>query len=792
MVYVQGVTLAQSGPWERAALLLLLSAASGAAALIYEVAWFQSLELIIGSTAVSLAVLLATFMGGTCLGSLLLPRLVSPRRRPLRVYAAIELGIGTCGVLVTLGLPLVGGAYLASNGGLPLRAAVAAICLLPPTILMGATLPALARGVEDAARAGYIYAANIAGAVFGSLLAGFYLLRVYDAAAASYAAAGINAAVTAVAWAMPRMPLTAPPARPEAVRSGDVAVYTAAALSGLCALGAETLWTRLLGLLFGASVYTFSIVLAVFLFGLGLGGALGSLAGRRLADPRAALGWCQWLAAAGIAWAACNLNASLPYWPVDPSLSSNIWFNFALDLDRALWVLLPAALAWGASFPLALAAASPQADNARVFAGVYAANTIGAIAGAVGVSLWLVGQAGSQRSQQALIGLAALAGLLLIRARFRLPLAAAGVLVAGGMIAAVPPLPPALAAHGRFSASWAGKTDIVYAAEGVHATVAVSDFPGGVRTFHVAGKIQASTAERDLRLQRMLGHLLTLTAASPRSILVIGCGAGITAGAAALDPRVERETIVEIEPLVPRAAADYFREANFGVLQNPRVQVRIDDGRHFLLTTRERFDGITIDPLDPWARGAAGFYTLEFLQALRQRLNPGGVATLYLQLFETNAEAVKSAIATFFEVFPHGTLWANTYQGRGHDMVLLGSAEPARIDLDALQQLLYGAGGAAFEPLASSLAEVGMYSLVDLFATYAGRRQDLAEWLTGAAINRDRNLRMQYLAGWSLHRDDAAQIYAGLIAHRRFPQDLFASRVGMLDSLRRALDRPVP
>lgn len=770
----------------------MLPAASGAAALIYEVAWFQSLELIIGSTAVSLAVLLAIFMGGTCLGSLLLPPLVSSKRRPLRVYAAIELGIGICGVLVTGGLPLAAGLYLASNGGLALRAAIAAACLLPPAILMGATLPALARAAETPSRAGFIYAANIAGAVFGSLLAGFYLLRVYDVVTASQTAAAINVALAILAAAAARMPLNPPQAHPETGPVRDGAVYAVAALSGLCALAAETLWTRLLGLLFGASVYTFSIVVAVFLFGLGTGSALGSMTAARTARPRAALAWCQWLAAAGIAWAAYNLNASLPFWPVDPSLSSNVWFNFALDLDRALWVMLPPTLAWGASFPLALAAVAPRPDQARVFAGVYAANTTGAITGAVGAGLWLAGQAGSQRSQQLLIALSALAGLLLMRARFRLPVAAGGVLVAAGLIAAVPPLPRALAAHGRFAASWAGKTDIVYAAEGVHATVAVSSFPEGVRTFHVAGKIQASTAERDLRLQRMLGHLLTLTAASPRSILVIGCGAGITAGAVAIDPRVQRETIVEIEPLVPRAAAQYFRQANFGVLEDPRVQVRIDDGRHYLLTTRERFDGITIDPLDPWARGAAGFYTLEFLQALRQRLNPGGAATLYLQLFETNAEAVKSAVATFFEVFPHATLWANTYQGRGHDMVLLGSLEPLRIDLDRLQQLLYGPASAEFGPLVSSLAEAGMYSPVDLFATYAGRKQDLAEWLAGAAINRDRNLRMQYLAGWSLHRDQAAEIYAGLVAHRRFPQDLFVSRVGMLDSLRRALERPLP
>ncbi len=250
------------------------------------------------------------------------------------------------------------------------------------------------------------------------------------------------------------------------------------------------------------------------------------------------------------------------------------------------------------------------------------------------------------------------------------------MLLAGFLILTVPPIAKVLIAYGRYAATWVGKGDIVYAAEGMNSSVAVSSFPNGVLTFHVAGKIQASNVPRDMRLQRMLGHLTTLTTANPRSVLVIGCGAGITAGAVSIDPRVERETIVEIEPLVPQAASAYFSEPNFDVLRNPKVQVRIDDGRHYLLTTKERFDGITVDPLDPWVKGAANLYTKEFLEAMKQHLNPGGVVTMYIQLFETDLEAVKSSVATFFEVFPNGTIWGNPYQGQGHDMVLLGQVEP--------------------------------------------------------------------------------------------------------------------
>jgi len=344
-----------------------------------------------------------------------------------------------------------------------------------------------------------------------------------------------------------------------------------------------------------------------------------------------------------------------------------------------------------------------------------------------------------------------------------------------------------LVAYGRYAATWVGKGDVIYTGEGINSSVAVSSFPNGVLTFHVAGKIQASNVPRDMRLQRMLGHLTTLTAATPRSVLVIGCGAGITAGAVSIDPRVERETIVEIEHLVPQAASAYFGEPNFNVLHNPKVQVRIDDGRHYLLTAKERFDGITVDPLDPWVKGAANLYTKEFLEVMKQRLNPGGTVTMYIQLLETNLEAVKSSVATFFEVFPNGVLWGNPYQGQGHDMVLLGQAKPLRIDLDEMEQRFGYRDEASRIP--QSLAEVGMNSPVDLFATYAGRKSDLTEWLRGAAINRDSNLRMQYLAGLGLNLDDSVSIYAGMLAYRKFPADMFTSTEGRVDSLREAIRR---
>ena len=288
--------------------LLLLFIGSGCAALIYEVVWFQLLQLNIGSSAVSLGVLLGVYMGGMCLGSLLLPKYLNPRHHPLRVYAYLELGIAVFGVIVLFAVPVVGRIYTSIAGtgqvSLVLRAIVASICLLPPTLLMGATLPAIARWVETTPRGvswlGYFYGGNLAGAVVGSLLAGFYLLRVFDMPTATAAAVALNVVVALVALAIaartPHTVITATADAPSVAAAPlEVSrlVYIAIALSGLTALGSEVVWTRMLSLLFGATTYTFSLILAVFLVGLGIGSSLGSAMARNLSNPRIALGWCQ-------------------------------------------------------------------------------------------------------------------------------------------------------------------------------------------------------------------------------------------------------------------------------------------------------------------------------------------------------------------------------------------------------------------------------------------------------------------------------------------------------------------
>ena len=557
-------------------------------------------------------------------------------------------------------------------------------------------------------------------------------------------------------------------------------------------------WTRLLGLLLGATVYTFSIILAVFLVGLGIGSGCAALLLRGVDRgpewSRRAMGWCQILLAAAIAWTAFTLASSLPYWPINPLLSSSPWFTFQIDLARALWTLLPAALLWGASFPLALGAAvAPGADPGKTVGAVYAANTAGAIAGALGFSMVLVPWIGSHGSERVLIAISALAavvalGPLLWRAR---AIAGGAGLIASLAIAAwlaahITGVPSMLIAYGRRMFNSASHTTILYAGEGMNASIAISRWDDGAVQFHVSGKVEASTESYDMRLQRMLGHLPALIHKQPRSVLVVGFGAGVTAGTFVVHPEVRRIVICEMEPLIPRTAMRYFAKENHGVLNDKRVEMVYDDARHYILTTREKFDIITSDPIHPWVKGSATLYSKEYFELVKRHLNPGGVITQWVPLYESDAATVKSELATFFSVFPNGTIWGNENDGGGYDTVLLGQAEPTRIDVDEMQARLTRPDNAA---VLASMREVGFYSAISMLSTYANRASDLQPWLAGAEINRDGNLRLQFLAGMALNVSAEGTIYNQILENRRFPEGLFAVSPQLLPELNSALHR---
>ena len=775
--------------------LLGLFVGSGCSALIYEIVWLQQLGLVLGATSISLAILLTSFMGGMCLGSLALPRLVSAARHPLRVYAMLELLIGLYGLAILWGMPYVSGVYcsftLPGSGDLMARALVALTLLLPPTILMGATLPAVARWMkssrEGMSSLGCFYGANTLGAVLGSLLAGLCLLPFFDVVVATCLAAAINISVAVCAWMLARgsqvsgVPSDARPIPNENQNSNDflggvtdprsngfsLVPYFVIGLSGLTALGAEVIWTRWLGLLFGPTTYTFSILLAVFLLGLGVGSWGGAWLARRARSPGMALAVSQLLLMIAIPFGAFMIVSVLPYWLHARDVNQSLLTRMSLDVIRALAAFLPATLLWGVSFPLAVAtAADERRDSARLVGGLYSANTLGAIIGILAVSLIAVPFFDGQFAQQTLTIFAGLAGVLMLtsvgeprRGWGLMTLGVAGCFVA---VSLVPEVPKGLLAYGRTVESWPTTREYFFVGEGLNSPVVVSESAAGFRCFHVAGKVEATNSLSDMRTQRLLGHLPAMVHPEPRTVLVVGCGSGMTTGAFLLHPSVERIVLCEMEPNVIQTARKYFAEENGGVLDDPRLEIVIDDARHFLATTREHFDIITADPIHPWVRGAASLYTTEFYDLCRSRLTPHGVVTQWVPLYESNPAAVKCELATFLQAFPRSSLWSGQNLETGYDLVVVGTIGDQEISPRTITQRLR-----SNPPLQRSFTEIGLPNSDALLSRFAADGAILTDWLRDAQINRDRNLRLQYLAGLTPESQTAQEIFQAMVRQRR-------------------------
>ena len=627
-------------------------------------------------------------------------------------------------------------------------------------------------------------------------------------------------------------------------------------------MGAEVVWTRLLSLMLGATVYTFSIILAMFLVGLGIGSSAGAFLARRPARARVALGVCQGLIAGAAAWGAFMITRFIPYWPINPietTKESGPWYIFLLDLLRAGCAVLPAAVLWGASFPLALAAvAARNQDSGRMVGGVYAANTVGAIIGSLAFSMLVIPQIGTQWGQRFIIILAAVSALVAFAPFFksrqetkkkgakrrgrtrafikgRLAGAFSPLAIVALLVVLVSPVPWVAVAYGRNSSGWMKKARrvlcrkgcalevltrmpinryCIYIGEGMNVSVAVTKSTSRLALFSWGGQ--------GAGLERYPGHAIAADAGAPvgtgrtnpddvKDVLVVACGAGVTAGSFMPYPIIERITICDIEPLVPKVVTPMFGETNYHIVdgidkENPHmvegkeVKVVYDDGRHYIRTLPKdaKFDIITSDPIDPWVKGCAALNTVEYYQMCREHLKPGGVMSLWIPIYESDNETIKSVIATFFQVFPNGMLFSNDLNGKGFDAVLLGQVEPTRIDLDKLHEKLNSPDYAAVK---ESLMEVGFGAdkagiiwrpniwgnpEIALLATYAGRGSDMGEWMKGAQINTDRNLRLQYLAGMSLNRHMETEILNGILKYYRFPEDVFIGSAERVREMRLA------
>jgi spermidine synthase len=680
-----------------APLIALLFFLSGAAGLTYQVLWMRSLGLFFGSDMYGVSIILSAFMGGLALGGLLGGGLAERSGRPLRWYGLAELGIGALALgfapLLAALAPWLRGLYPEASGSLGYQAArvlLAVAALLPPTALMGATLPlvvkAFVRRGDVVGRIGaHFYAVNTLGALVGTLAVGFVLLPRLGMTGTTLCAAAVNLAIGAVCLVLggrsPAAPAAAPaPAgavvsddplpglEPEARRRLAVAALLAIALSGFASFALEVVWTRILIASFSATVYSFASMLACFLFGIFLGSRLVGPEVDRHPNPVALFARLELGAALSVAVLCLLVNAV-------PGLFGRLMSGVTGVLGEAgrehalvvstliasfTLLVIPTTLI-GATFPVALRVYTRSA--ARVGAGtgrLYAANTGGAIGGSLVAGLLAVPWLGARVSLAGVAILFAGVGLLLVRAQGPLPgrvpgaraalLAGVAALLAGASLLA--PYRATLNFNQRAEVG----ARVVFHADGVQSSIDVIRSPSGATALAVGGNVEADDSEAQRRHFVLKGHLPLLWLEQPRTVLVIGLGMGITLRSTARHPGIERIEVVELSPEIVEAQA-YLKQVNDDVLSDPRIHVRIDDGRIFTQLTDRHYDMITADPIHPKISRVGYLYTREYYASIGRRLNPGGVVCQWMPMYQISPRRLRSAIATFVDVYPAATLW---------------------------------------------------------------------------------------------------------------------------------------
>lgn len=698
--------------WSRA---LLVTAGclfgSGLCALVYQTVWLRAFRLIFGASTPSTAAVLAIFMGGLGVGGLWLGRRVERTERPLVLYAHLELGIAASAALTPLLLDLAMAAYYAVGGSEGLggvgstlaRLLLSTLVLGVPVVLMGGTLPAAARAVTQSADVGrrglaMLYGINTLGAVAGTLLSTFALLEVFGARQALWIACLLNALVGLMArsagQALPPCP-KAVDAGPAPPRSRSLWTLSAAFVTGFVFLLAELVWYRMAAPLLGGSTYSFGLVLACALLGIGLGGALYALA-----PPREAT--------AGRFAVTCALEALLvlaPFAAGDElaylTYHLRAWGQVSFPLLVLSWtaitalLVLPAAVVAGYQFPMLLALKGrAERDVGKDSGEIYAANTLGSIFGSLsggfGLLPLLTAPGAWRLVGVALLGLSAWAGWVGRRERAPLLLATLCGAVALGCLWAEGP-----SAVWRHSPIGAGRADlsasswnerrqkehdlrraIAEAWEGRESALGISTSAGVAPL--VNGKSDGASFI-DAPTGVGLGILPAALHGGVRTAYVLGLGTGQTAGWLGAIPGMERVDVAEIEPAMTRVA-ELCEATNQHALANPRVRLHIADGRELLLVTREQYDLIVSEPSNPYRAGIASMYSEDFYRGAAARLRPGGVFAQWVQSYEIDPGAVAIVAVTLRQVFDAVSIWQ---LGPG-DMVFLASHEPRAIDVAAL------------------------------------------------------------------------------------------------------------
>lgn len=755
-----------SGP--RSWTFLAAYASSGAAGLVYEVCWSRWLALYMGHGVAAASTVVAAFLGGLAAGSALGGSIAarSCLRRSLYAYAAIEGLVALLALAVRTELaslfPLLRSSYHDATSPFLFSTVRLLTCLaivFVPATGIGATFPLALRYFArdgDPRRAGWLYAANTAGAAAGCLIAGFGLVPAVGILHTLLVGAALSGLAALVAMALartiapePAVPSSSrpprrrtPPAPAHRISAPTWVALMTLGVTGFVGSGYEIAWMRTFSMIVGPTIYAFSATVTVIIAGSALGAVIGSLAAGSDRSSWKWLALCLSLTAMANATASRLAGGWLPETLARALASAPAGFNHSVGLHTLLGAgtILPMAIGLGACLPLSLSLmAASGSRGVKPFSLGYAMNAMGAVAGTLGAGLIAIPGAGLELTLRGL-GLALVAvGAVVIgfvrapaRARFE---AAAVVAIAAVFLSSSSGWNRELLASGVYkyapyaveavdleSALTAGS--LLYYREGAAATVSVKELTG-TRSLAIDGKVDASNGG-DMLTQKMLAHLPLLLHPAPHDVCIIGLGSGVTL-ASALTHRIARADVVEISPEIA-VASRYFAAENRNALADPRTRLIVGDARSHLVLTPRKYDVIVSEPSNAWMAGVATLFTREFFAALRERLLPGGVICQWAHTYDIADADLRAIVATFADVFPDATIWL----AGGSDLLLIGSNGG---DLDAR---LARVPDAWERPgVAEDLRSVAAVEPFDVFSMFAAGPREIQAYAASAAIQTD-------------------------------------------------------
>ena len=770
---------------------------SGATGLIYEVLWARMLGLVFGATTLAVSTVLAAFMGGLALGSALAGRTGASVKRPVRAYGLLEIGIALYALAVPLLFSLVDNLYAIiwqnfHPGPFVFslwRFLLSCVMLLVPTTLMGATLPLLSAALvrsagQTSTSVTKLYTRNLAGAICGTIVAGFLLLPTFGVRATIYTAAIINIIIGIVTILADRrseslssIEAGTPPAAfteealpgiQEAVPASQLSYakfwLCCAFISGFVTISTQVAWTRMLAMIIGSSTYAFSIVVALFL--LGLSGGAYVIARKNLSGKLRATVLKVELATAFSLFLSLVVVNLIPGLLIATGLRLYIgsWGGLLTlqIISVALLIFLPAFL-MGMVMPLVLvwAGTNTKSHSVRLIGRSYAVNTIGAIVGAFGAGFVLIPRFSTRftilfaaalcvivggfayqpkvdardrdlhRAVAAGLTMVLIVALFLVAPRMNL-----GDLSIGAYDSLVRVLAKSRGGVDDGSVQQRGPEihELLMYEEGPTSTVSVRK-DWDMTSMAINGRTNASDRE-DMPTQVMLGQMPLLLAPNLKKALVVGYATGVTAGAMLQSP-IESLECVELEPATVNGSR-FFEHVNNHPLDDPRLHLIIDDARTYLRVTPTRYDIIVSEPSHPWVPGVANLFTREFFQLGRDRLNDDGIFVQWLQIYQLSTDSLRSVLATFHQTFPHVLVFRVEGAWKGKDLLLVGSKTP--LTLDRIKERI------SDPRISAELARVNIKSEADVRAWYVCDETQLAPAVAGAVINTDDNMHIETTA----------------------------------------------